>query len=159
MDTVIQPLQTKDYRSAKDIFHDAFDCHDLPVKDFGDSWRARSIPDSYGIFSTDGDLIGIAIVSFHKKNGTNRYLDYLAVHSAFRGRDLGSKLLCYLIDICKDQGTGIHLFPVENPRVKAWYKSHGFRETANGYYNQHFYMTRSSIIGKVQEESSANKIV
>jgi ribosomal protein S18 acetylase RimI-like enzyme len=142
MQTVIRNLTVQDYKSAKDIFHDAFDCHDLPVKDFGDSWRDRSVPDSYGMFSTDGDLLGIAIVSFHKKNGTNRYLDYLAVHSAFRGKDLGSQLLRYIIDICKEAGTGIHLYPVANPRIKAWYKSHGFRETSGGYMNQHFYPTR-----------------
>ena len=142
MQTVIRQLTLHDYKSIKDIFHDAFDCHACSVKDCGDSWRNRSIPDSYGIFSTEGDLLGFAIVSFHKKNGTNRYLDYLAVHSSFRGKDLGSQLLRYIIDICKEAGTGIHLYPVANPRIKAWYKSHGFRETSGGYMNQHFYSTR-----------------
>ena len=142
METVIRNLKVHDYKSAKDIFHDAFDCHELPVKEFGDSWKARSVSDSYGIFSMDGDLLGIAIVSFHKKNGTNRYLDYLAVHSAFRGQDLGSILLEYVINICREQKTSIHLFPVKNPRIKAWYKKHGFYDTANGYMNLHFYPKR-----------------
>jgi len=144
MQTVIRNLQAQDYKSAKDIFHDAFDPHALPIKDFGDSWRARSAPDSYGIFSTEGDLLGIAIVSFHKKNGTNRYLDYLAVHSIFRGQDLGTILLKYILQLCYDQKNSIHLYPVNNERIKAWYKSHGFRETSGGYMNLHFYETRKN---------------
>ena len=144
MQTVIRNLFVQDYKSAKDIFHDAFDPHALPIKDFGDSWRARSPSDSYGIFSAEGDLLGIAIVSFHKKNGTNRYLDYLAVHSSFRGQDLGSLLLKYIIDICTELKSAIHLYPVKNERIKAWYKSHGFRETSDGYMNLHFYETRSA---------------
>jgi len=143
METVIRNLKVQDYKSAKDIFHDAFDCHDLPLKEFGDSWRARSVPDSYGIFSTDGDLLGIAIVSFHKKNGTNRYLDYLAVHSSFRGQDLGSKLLTYIIEKCRQEKSARHLYPIDSERIKAWYKSFGFQPTGGGYMNLHFYDTRA----------------
>lgn len=144
LETVVRQLTLADYKSIKDIFHDAFDCHACSEKDCGDSWRQRSAPDSYGIFSSEGDLLGFAIVSFHKKNGTNRYLDYLAVHSAFRGQDLGSKLLGYILDRCRELRQAIHLYPVNNERIKAWYRSHGFRDTAGGYMNQHFYPTRLS---------------
>ena len=142
MEAIIQPLNAEHYRSIREIYHDAFDSYHLPVEDLGVSWRKRSAPDSYGIFSPDGDLLGFAIVSFHKKNGTNRYLDYLAIHSAFRGQDLGSTLLNFLIDDCRAKKTSIHLYPVDSDRIKAWYKSHGFRETADGYMNLHFYETR-----------------
>ena len=118
LETVVRQLTLADYKSIKDIFHDAFDCHACSEKDCGDSWRQRSAPDSYGIFSSEGDLLGFAIVSFHKKNGTNRYLDYLAVHSAFRGQDLGSKLLGYILDTCRELRQAIHLYPVNNVREK-----------------------------------------
>ena len=142
MGHVIRPLLQQDYKSIRDIYHDAFDCHALPVKDLGTSWRNRSASDSYGIFSHEGDLLGFAIVSFHKKNGTNRYLDYLAVHSSFRGQDLGSQLLKYILQLCYDEKNSIHLYPINSERIKAWYRSHGFRETAGGYMNLHFYDTR-----------------
>jgi GNAT superfamily N-acetyltransferase len=144
MQTVIRPLTTNDYREVKNIFYDTFKEPEYADKNCEESWRDRSVPDSLGIFSTKGALLGFAIVSFHKRNGTNRYLDYLAVHSAFRGQDLGSKLLGHIIDICKNLRQGIHLYPVASERVKAWYRSKGFRETSGGYMNQHFYETRSS---------------
>ena len=143
MPVAIRNLGTEDYKSVRDIFHDAFDSHNLTVKDLGVSWRNRSAPDSYGIYSSEGDLLGFAIVSFHKKNGTNRYLDYLAVHSSFRGQDLGSKLLTHIIDICRENKTSIHLYPVKSERIKAWYESHGFRDSNGVYMNLHFYDTRS----------------
>lgn len=143
METTIRTLKSYDYKAVKDIFYDAFEGPDYADKNCEDSWRDRSVPDSYGIFS-GGKLLGFAIVSFHKKNGTNRYLDYLAIHSAFRGQDLGSKLLTYILDICREKRESIHLYPVPSPRIKAWYKSHGFYETTDGYMNQHFYQTRLS---------------
>jgi ribosomal protein S18 acetylase RimI-like enzyme len=143
MQTVIRPLTSHDYKSVKDIFYEAFKGPDYADKNCEDSWRDRSVPDSLGIFSTKGLLLGFAIVSFQKRNGPNRYLDYLAVNSAFRGQDLGSKLLGHILQICRDLRQGIHLYPVDNERVKAWYRRQGFRETAGGYMNQHFYETRS----------------
>jgi len=142
MQTVIKPLTIEHYRSAKDIFHDAFDSYDLPVKDFGKSWQERSPENSYGIFA-GGDLLGFAIVSFHKRNGTNRYLDYLAVHSSLRGRDLGTKLLTFILDECRSENQAIHLYPVKSDRIRAWYKTFGFQETTGGYMNLHWYDTRS----------------
>lgn len=142
MQTVIRQLTLNDYKSVKDIFYEAFKGPDYADKNCEESWRDRSVPDSLGIFSTKGALLGFAIVSFHKRNGTNRYLDYLAVHSAFRGQNLGSKLLEHIVAICRELRQSIHLYPVDSDSIKAWYRSHGFRETAGGYMNQHFYHTR-----------------
>jgi ribosomal protein S18 acetylase RimI-like enzyme len=144
MQTVIRPLSTSDYESVKDIFYNTFKEPEYADKNCEDSWRDRSVPDSLGIFSTKGALLGFAIVSFHTRNGPNRYLDYLAVHSAYRGQDLGSKLLGHILKICEDLGTSIHLYPVKSERVRAWYRSQGFRDTAGGYMNLHFYNTRLS---------------
>jgi ribosomal protein S18 acetylase RimI-like enzyme len=145
MDTVILPLSIVHYQSAKKIFHDAFDDYDLPVKDFEESWRKRSVENSYGIFSkVYGELLGFTIVSFHKKNGMNRYLDYLAVDSRFRGNDLGTRLLLHVLNECRSKNQAIHLYPIESERIKAWYKRFGFQETAGNYLNLHWYETRGS---------------
>jgi ribosomal protein S18 acetylase RimI-like enzyme len=145
MQTVIRPLSTSDYESVKDIFYEAFKESEYSDKNCDKSWEDRSVPDSLGVFSTKGLLLGFAIVSFQKRNGPNRYLDYLAVHSKFRGHDLGSKLLRHILNICKTLGQSIHLYPVDSERIKAWYRSHGFRDTSHGYMNRHFYNTRLSV--------------
>jgi GNAT superfamily N-acetyltransferase len=148
MQTVIRQLAPHDYNAVTKIFYDAFEGADYADKNCEESWRDRSVPDSYGIFSEDL-LLGFAIVSFHKKNGTNRYLDYLAVHSAYRGQDLGSKLLTHIIQICRELGHGMHLYPVKSERVRAWYRSKGFRDSTGGYMNLHFYETRSKALQKI----------
>jgi len=153
MQTVIHPLMTDDYASVKDIFYDSFKAPEYADKNCEESWRDRSIPDSYGIFSTKGVLLGFAIVSFHKRNGPNRYLDYLAVHSAYRGQDLGSKLLSHILNICETLGQSIHLYPVKSERIRAWYRSYGFCETAGGYMNRHFYRTRLSLKSRDDKET------
>jgi len=153
MQTVIRPLSNRDYDSVTTIFYDAFKEPEYADKNCEDSWRDRSVPDSYGIFSTKGALLGFAIVSFHKRNGPNRYLDYLAVHSAFRGQDLGSKLLGHILKICEHLGQSIHLYPVKSERIRAWYRSQGFRETAGGYMNRHFYRTRLSCQDKDEKST------
>jgi GNAT superfamily N-acetyltransferase len=133
-------LRESDYRSMRDIFHDAFDCCRLPIVDFGFSWRERSRLHSLGLFTRAGDLVGFAIVSIHPQNGGNRYLDYIAVHSAFRGGGTGSSILRRVVGDCYAERRGIHLYPLR--RAKAWYKSHGFEYTTAEYMNFHPYPTR-----------------
>jgi GNAT superfamily N-acetyltransferase len=125
----------------RDIFHDAFDRSRLPIVDFGFSWRERSRHHSVGLFTGAGDLVGFAIVSIHPQNWGNRYLDYIAVHSAFRGDGCGSALLQRVLDDCYTARVGIHLYPLR--RAKAWYKSHGFEFTTAEYMNFHPYGTRA----------------
>ena len=124
----------------RDIFHDAFDHCRLPIVDFGFSWRERSRAHSIGLFTGSGDLVGFTIVSIHPRNGGNRYLDYIAVHSEFRGGGAGSALLQRVIDDCTVARVGVHLYPLR--RVRAWYKSHGFEFTTAEYMNLHPYNTR-----------------
>ena len=133
-------LRESDYRSMRDIFHDAFDRCRLPIVDFGFSWRARSRPHSLGLFTGPGDLMGLAIVSIHPRNGGNRYLDYIAVHSSFRGGGAGSALLKRVVGESHAARLGMHLYPLR--RTRAWYKSHGFEFTTTEYMNSHPYNTR-----------------
>ena len=133
-------LRESDYRSMRDIFHDAFDHCRLPIVDFGFSWRARSRPHSLGLFTGPGDLMGLAIVSIHPRNGGNRYLDYIAVHSSFRGGGAGSALLKRVVGESHAARLGMHLYPLR--RTRAWYKSHGFEFTTTEYMNSHPYNTR-----------------
>jgi GNAT superfamily N-acetyltransferase len=136
-------LRESDYRSMRDIFHDAFDRCRLPIVDFGFSWRERSRPHSVGLFTGAGDLVGFAIVSIHPRNWGNRYLDYIAVHSVFRGDGAGSALLQRVVGESHAARCGIHLYPLR--RVRAWYKSHGFEFTTAEYMNFHPYPTRQKL--------------
>jgi len=136
-------LRQSDYRSMRDIFHDAFDVSGLPIADFGHSWRIRSRPHSVGLFTGAGDLVGFAIVSIHPQNWGNRYLDYIAVHSSFRGGGTGSSILQRVLGECRAARVGIHLFPLR--RARAWYRSHGFEFTTAEYMNYHPYGTRRGV--------------
>jgi GNAT superfamily N-acetyltransferase len=133
-------LRQADYRSMRDIFHDAFDRSKLPICDFGFSWRTRSRAHSVGLFTGAGDLVGFAIVTIHPQNGGNRYLDYIAVHSAFRGGGAGSAILRRVVGDCYAERLGIHLYPLR--RATAWYRSHGFDFTTAEYMNFHPHATR-----------------
>jgi GNAT superfamily N-acetyltransferase len=133
-------LRESDYRSMRDIFHDAFDQCRLPIVDFGFSWRARSRPHSLGLFTGPGDLVGLAIVSIHPRNGGNLYLDYSAVHSAYRGCGAGTALLQRVVAESHGARCGIHLYPLR--RTRACLKSHGFVFTTAEYMNLHPYNTR-----------------
>ena len=133
-------LCSHDYRSVRDIYHDAFDKEGLPVANLGISWRSRSREHSQGIFDR-GNLVGFAIVSLHTSSGTNRYIDYIAVHSAYRGYDYGGKLLNTLLRQCYKDRTGLHLYPLDHKRLRDWYKAKGFHSSGD-YYNFHMYGTR-----------------
>ena len=105
-------------------------------KDFAQSWRNRSRQESVGLFDRT-TLLGFAIVSFHKRNKGNRYIDYIAVHSSYRGYGYGDTLLRHLLGVARKARTGIHLYPLKH--VVPWYKKHGFYWSNGEYMNQHYY--------------------
>lgn len=133
----IRRLRVDHARSVKDIWEDSFLRENLTVqKDFAQSWRNRSRKESVGLF--DGDiLLGFAIVSFHKRNKGNRYIDYIAVHSSYRGCGYGDRLMNHLLTTARTGRSGIHLYPLKH--VIPWYTKHGFYWTTSEYMNQHSY--------------------
>jgi ribosomal protein S18 acetylase RimI-like enzyme len=133
----IRRLRAEDSKSVREIWEDSFLREKLTLKkDFASSWRNRSPSESIGLF--DGDnLLGFAIVSFHTRNYGNRYIDYIAVHSNYRGLGYGDRLMKYLLRSAHTARRGIHLYPLKN--AVAWYKKHGFYWTTDEYMNQHCY--------------------
>ncbi len=134
-------LRAQHYKSVRDIFCDAFHTEGLKTSDLGISWRNKAY--ALGVFSWNGDLLGFVITSFHKRSGGSRYIDYLAIHSAYRGQNLGNKLLKFVRRISYIEKKSLHLWPLNNKKLIDWYKSHGFYHSNGTYYTSHTYETRS----------------
>jgi len=133
----IRRLRAQHSKSVREIWEDSFLKEKLTIqKDFASSWRNRSLRESVGLFNKD-NLLGFAIVSFHKRNKGNRYIDYIAVHSTYRGRGYGDRLMRHLLTKACGARRGIHLYPLEH--VVPWYKKHGFYWTTDEYMNAHSY--------------------
>ena len=139
MDIRTEQLTDRHYRSVRSIYRNTFDREKFSLNDINTSWHYRSKPDSIGLF--DGaTLIGFLIASYHARNGTNMYIDYIALDEAYRGKGLGSTLLNMVLI----PGRSVHLCP-ERPELHDWYRRQGFRETYDGYFNRHYYGTRSNL--------------
>jgi ribosomal protein S18 acetylase RimI-like enzyme len=132
---MLRRLSPEHVKSAEDIWENAFREEGFPKKDFGISWRNKS-QESVGLFR-GGELLGFAIVSFHKRNKGNRYIDYIAVHSSYRGCGYGDRILRHVMAGAKAQRRGVHLYPLKH--VVPWYKKYGFYWTAGDYMNAHCY--------------------
>lgn len=143
MDTInihIRQLTSSHYENVKDIFKKAFNTEKYPEEDLDTSWIERSHPDSFGFFHR-GRLIGFVIASYHSRNGSNMYIDYLALDPEFRGNGIGSILLRRLVERRYNIRGSVHLYP-ERDELLSWYKRHGFNETNKNYYVFHSYGTR-----------------
>ena len=147
----IRPLCAEHARSVRDIWEESFIREKFTVqKDFASSWRNRSREESIGIFEQE-ELVGFAIVSFHKRNMGNHYVDYIAVHSKYRGCGYGDRLMENLLATTRSKRTGIHLYPLKH--VVPWYKKHGFYWTTDEYMNAQK-LTRTSRV--LQAHASAS---
>jgi ribosomal protein S18 acetylase RimI-like enzyme len=136
----IRRLRADHAKSVKEIWEASFLRETLSVqKDFASSWRNRSRQESIGLFNGD-ILLGFAIVSFHKRNMGNRYIDYIAVDSTYRGRGYGDKLMRHLLAQARSARRGIHLYPLKH--VVPWYTKHGFYWTTDEYMNHHHHDQR-----------------
>jgi len=134
---VVRSLRADDSKSVRDIWEDSFLREKFTVKkDFAASWRNRASKESVGLFR-QGHLVGFAIVSFHKRNHGNRYVDYIAVHSKHRGCGYGDRLIRHVMARARAQRRGIHLYPLKH--IAPWYKKHGFYWTPGEYMNAHWY--------------------
>ena len=126
---MIYRLLETDYPAVKRIYGEAFDMTRNSMNDLDVSWDNRSRENSYGIFTQDG-LAGFVISSFHRKSGSNMYIDYIAVDINMRGQRYGTQLLHHLIDKCSREHRAMHLFP-DSFELAAWYKTFGFYETVD----------------------------
>ena len=141
----IRRLRLDHWKAVREIWEDCFLAEGFRGTDLGHSWRNRSHQESVGVF--DGDnLLGFAIVSFHKRNKGNRYIDYIAVHSSYRGCGYGNRLMNHLLQKARTARRGIHLYPLDH--AISWYTKHGFYWSTSDYMNKgpyhHDHLGRSS---------------
>jgi ribosomal protein S18 acetylase RimI-like enzyme len=144
MELRLRQLTPAHYATVKIIFRNAFHEGPYPDEALETSWIERSHPDSFGFFCKQGGeekMIGFVIASYHSHNGSNLYIDYLALNPEFRGNGVGSALLRRLVEKCYRKGGSIHLYP-EREELHDWYKRNGFYESSRNYYVFHSYSTR-----------------
>jgi len=105
-------LKQTDYSVVKHLYQDIFDLSEDPH--FINAWRQRDTESSIGCFDR-GVLVGAAIVG-------KSFLKYIFVHRDYQSAGIGSRLLRAVL-----QNTpNIHLTPVADTKIQAWYIKHGF---------------------------------
>jgi ribosomal protein S18 acetylase RimI-like enzyme len=142
----IRQLRITDARAVRDIFIEIFDeCEDSR---YAEAWRKRSADFSLGYF-LDGHLVGFTLVA---KARHGFYLNYIAVHPEYQGKNIGSELLRALLLKLQAARLSLSLIPVDNPKTIRWYSEKGFYvshewKTREGlkalYMTRHFYNTRN----------------
>lgn len=115
----IRPLTCLDIKVCKDIFYDVF--HSSEWLEFNWIWRYRSKDESLGIFTSDGILLGFALILRH-----SRTLKYLAIHTKYQYKKLGTRLLNAILRNCICLNMSLNLIPA-NLFVQLWYARHGFQ--------------------------------
>lgn len=146
MDHTLKQLTSGYKTQSRDLYIKTFPR--FPLDDFETSWKYRSKNHSFAILDNNGKFIGFCILSFHSFNGTNLYIDYIALKDECRGSGLGTILLKKLVSDAFHKNSSIHLYP-ENEALVSWYTRNGFYPTYDGYYNFHSYNTRrQSVIHK-----------
>jgi GNAT superfamily N-acetyltransferase len=138
----IKQLLTDNYRSVKEIFTDVFIPVGFTIAQLTYSWKNRSHSDSFGIFTSQGDLIGFTLVYEVASNPVNKYMSYIAIYKSYTGEKLGSRLLTHTIKKILKDGYALHLYPLHHAKLINWYRLHGFHIVANGYLNIHRHFTR-----------------
>ena len=110
---MIRELKQTDYVAAKRIFQESFVDSEDPH--FVNAWRNRDPSATLGYWYKD-TLMGAGIVS-------NNKLEYIFTHELCRGNGVGTRLLHAILSVCPN----LHLVPVDEPAIRAWYIKHGFR--------------------------------
>ena len=109
---ILRALKQTDYTNVKHLYHGIFDMSEDPQ--FIKAWRHREPDLSIGCFDR-GVLVGAAIVG-------KGFLHYIFVHAAYQKEGVGSRLLRAVLE----KSPNIHLTPVPDPKIQAWYIKHGF---------------------------------
>jgi GNAT superfamily N-acetyltransferase len=109
---MILTLKQTDYSAVKHLYQDIFDLSEDPH--FIEAWRQRDTESSIGCFDR-GVLVGAAIVG-------KSFLKYIFVHKNYQSEGIGSQLLRAVLR----KMPNIHLTPVSDPKIQAWYIKHGF---------------------------------
>jgi GNAT superfamily N-acetyltransferase len=105
-------LKQTDYSVVKHLYQDIFDLSEDPH--FINAWRQRDTESSIGCFDR-GVLVGAAIVG-------KSFLKYIFVHRDYQSAGIGSRLLRAVLQ----KTPNIHLTPVADTKIQAWYIKYGF---------------------------------
>ena len=136
---ILRSLKQTDYANVKHLYQDIFDMSEDP--NFVKAWRQRDPDLSIGCFDRDV-LVGAAIVG-------NRFLHYIFVHEIYQKEGVGSRLLRSVLETSPN----IHLTPVPDPKIQAWYIKHGFHlSLEDGDYRvftRHTHYLRSLVSGSL----------
>jgi len=141
MDIKMRQLTDADYRSVKSIYRDAFDRTAFNIGCLNTSWYYRAKKESYA-FILNGVFVGFMIASYHIRNKSNIYIDYIAFDKEYWGKGFGTFALKEMITAYKKFNRSVHLYPLHSG-LWPWYERLGFKKTAGGYFNFHSYGTRS----------------
>ncbi len=133
----LRNLLPTDYRSVRDIFTDEFLGDGTSYLHLRTAWNTRERDLSLAAVSSSNDLLGFSIV-------TGNFVEYLATHSHYTKKGIGSRILKSVIHKSRMKKQAIHLYPMSQKKhLIEWYAKHGFRQTTGGYMNLHNYNTRS----------------
>jgi GNAT superfamily N-acetyltransferase len=133
---MITPLKQTDYAVAKRIFQETF----VESEDsyFASAWKNRNEDATLGYWHK-GTLMGAGIVS-------NNKLEYIFTHELCRGNGVGTRLLYAILKVCPN----LHLVPVDDPAIRAWYIKHGFRLSSHRgdrqVYVRHTHDLRQAVV-------------
>ena len=120
----LKPLRNTDFDRVYTIFQTVFDRQKWE-QDFTSAWSTRNQEASIGAYSEDGKLLAYAILTVKDDptRGNYWFLEFLAVAPEAQGLGLGTTLLQSLLKM----NSNIALVPLNNEKLIAWYKKHGFR--------------------------------
>lgn len=115
---IYRTLQWFDFSMCKHLFYKIFDMDE--DKYFFKAWKNRHKTASY-IVINHGSIVGFVLVD------TEFCIQYVAVDSQFRGRQVGSELMKRVCNALSD-APSICLNTANDPRLKLWYAKFGFEE-------------------------------
>ncbi len=137
----VKQLKSEDFKYAREIFSECFIKKGQSLSDFGFSWRVRC-RDSLGFYTREGDMVGFCLVQ-RVIGSSNRYISYFAVREEWRNKGGGVKMLTEMKRKSDENRFSVYLYSLRSEKLRSWYLKNGFNRSSQGYFNYHFYDTRS----------------
>jgi ribosomal protein S18 acetylase RimI-like enzyme len=113
------PLRWNYYRACRRLFEELFNITEH--RHFAAEWDDRCEKRSFVALCYE------VVVGFILVDSTNS-IRFICVSKVFQNDKIGSKLLTYVFDSCRDE-RAIHLVAADNEWLMDWYKRYGFRVT------------------------------
>ena len=137
----VKQLKVQDFKYVREIFLECFSKKGYSSSDFAYSWRVRC-GDSLGFYTREGDMVGFCLVQ-RVIGSNNRYISYFAVREEWRANGGGARMLAEMRRLSVEKRFSVYLYSLRSERLRCWYLKNGFNRSSKGYFNHHFYDTRS----------------